>query len=548
MALREIFAKFGFDFDKSKLKEINSAVDGVKKHAKEAGGREGFGALAEGVKAAFAGILASESVRFVNDIAEQAAQLKDASEQTGLATDELQAYSLAAEQAGASQSDFTAGLKRLSKELATGTDELGGKSKLFDKLKIQTKDASGQVRKFSDVLPEIADKIAGLQSPAEQTALAVQLFGRGGAKLLPILKQGAAGVKQLKQNLADLGGGFSQEAIDKADEYDDSVVRLEYSFRSFKSLIGVSVFPLLEKIVGILTRGTAWLTNFAKETTGVQTAIGGLAVALGVTLWTALAPFLLPGLAFAGIFLAVDDLVAFLQGKDSVIGRILDGWFGDGTADTVRAWCKDAGSAVLGLIEGPLDLLRLAFAKDANESDEIGSHFLRVTKSIGDAVDWVLDKLKTLKDAFTDLDTLQEGANSFLDAVTSPFDTPEDVARKNERRTKRAAAAAGPAVNVNGFTAGAGGASAANPNAAALFDALATNVGRAPLRPEAAPAGGTVNNTTIAPQVNQTFAPGTGPEVRKIAQDAAKQGVLAGLADYRSAMQSLEQRGGVPFK
>jgi hypothetical protein len=63
---------------------------------------------------------------------------------------------------------------------------------------------------------------------------------------------------------------------------------------------------------------------------------------LALKLGGALAPYLKTGLKFGAIFLAVDDLLAFLQGKDSVIGDLIEAAFGEGSSETVRLWVNDA--------------------------------------------------------------------------------------------------------------------------------------------------------------------------------------------------------------
>jgi hypothetical protein len=391
LALREIFAHFGFDFDRSKLEAANAGVNAVKNNARAAGGPQGIGALVTGLKGFLAFAAGNQLVQIARDITEQAAALKDTSEQTGLATSDLQAYGLAAEMAGGSATDFAMAVKKLSKELATGTDETGGQSKIFSRLKIEARDASGNVRNFGDVLPEIAQKISELGSSAEQTALASEIFGRSGQRLLPILRQGAAGVAQLKGQLDELGGGFSEEAINRADEYDDAVIKLSYSFRSLKSLLVVQLAPILSTVVTTIVKGVAWVARFNKGTTAATHAVGALAAILSGKLMLALAPFLLPGLKFLAIFLAVDDVIAFLRGKDSVIGTILKGWFGQDTVDDIRSFFNSIGTIAEGMFAGIAGLWRMLTATSDAEMDKARAAFFRSTEAMVAAIDnWFL--------------------------------------------------------------------------------------------------------------------------------------------------------------
>jgi hypothetical protein len=107
------------------------------------------------------------------------------------------------------------------------------------------------------------------------------------------------------------------------------------------------VLPALTHAVELITDGTAWFSHFLKGTTAADHAILALAAAFAGPLFGALRPFIGKGLKFLAIYAAVDDLLAFLEGKDSLIGRALDAIFGNGTAEVVRAWVIDAKNAFL---------------------------------------------------------------------------------------------------------------------------------------------------------------------------------------------------------
>ncbi len=154
MALREIAAHFGFSFDAAKLSQIDKGVEAVKGKAK--GATSSVTDLVTGLQGMVGAITGGIFLAFANRVREEAAALQDTAEQTGLATDEIQAWTLAANLGGASAQDFTAGLRKLINELATGVDESGQQSKLFKNLSIDTKITYKSVFFMSYVLLEIA--------------------------------------------------------------------------------------------------------------------------------------------------------------------------------------------------------------------------------------------------------------------------------------------------------------------------------------------------------------------------------------------------------
>lgn len=342
MALREILVHFGFDFDKSGHDKADTAIKHTKHEAEE--GAKGFAVLVEAARALAAVELARQAAEWVEGIVTTATALEHTAAATGLSTDELQEWNLGAKEAGISGEEFTMSLRKLSSAIAGGADEAGTQGKVFAKLKIQTKDAAGNVRSLSDILPEIADHFKNTADGAGKAALAQELFGRQGARLIPLLNKGAEGIQELHKDFEDLGGGFRPEAIERAAEFEKQTARLSVAFDGLKSRLAIALLPKLTTLLETSAHLAAAFGDWASSTTLLESGVSSLATAIGIALWGALAPFLGPALEFVAIFLAVDDLKGFLADQDSIIGEILDGWFGDGTADVVRLWIDNAVS------------------------------------------------------------------------------------------------------------------------------------------------------------------------------------------------------------
>lgn len=344
MALREILAHFGFDFDGGKADEADKKIKKVKGSAEET--TRGVVGLQNAFQALLAvGILRSVA-GWVEGLADQGEALAQVSEATGLSTHDLQVWQFGAKKAGQDAEIFTIALRRLSAAAAGGADETGSQSKVFAKLGIQTKDATGHVKDLSVLLPEIAEHFKNTEDGAGKAALAQELFGRSGARLIPLLNQGADGIDNLKHEFDALGGGFSPEAIFQAQEFKIAIARVDTAFTSLSSQLAVSLLPHVADLLDDVTILVVNFKDFAASTTLLDDAFSTLAITIGVTLWGALAPFLVGALEFAAVYLAIDDLIGFMHGKDSEIGSILDGWFGDGSADAARDWVQDAEASL----------------------------------------------------------------------------------------------------------------------------------------------------------------------------------------------------------
>ena len=83
---------------------------------------------------------------------------------------------------------------------------ISSNSKAWQLWGVDTTDAAGKALPFSAVLGELADKFVSLGGAGLQaTAMMKALFGRGGTALMPLLAQGAAGIKQLTDEAIHMG-------------------------------------------------------------------------------------------------------------------------------------------------------------------------------------------------------------------------------------------------------------------------------------------------------------------------------------------------------
>ena len=64
------------------------------------------------------------------------------------------------------------------------------RQRAFRALGISLKDNGGNVKTSGDLFLDIAQKFSKMEDGAAKTALAIRLFGRAGAELIPLLNQG----------------------------------------------------------------------------------------------------------------------------------------------------------------------------------------------------------------------------------------------------------------------------------------------------------------------------------------------------------------------
>jgi hypothetical protein len=194
------------------------------------------------IGAAFSATAIASAV-LVKQSIDNADALGKLAQQTGTTVEDLSALAFAADLSGISQEELGAALVKLTKNMSDTAAGTGEAIKGFTALGISVKDASGNLKSSDAVLGEIANKFAGFRDGAEKTALAVNLFGKSGAQLIPLLNAGASGIEKMKEEAAKLGIVISGATAKAAEEFNDNLTRITASGRGLVNRITADILP-----------------------------------------------------------------------------------------------------------------------------------------------------------------------------------------------------------------------------------------------------------------------------------------------------------------
>lgn len=389
MALREILARFGFQVDQRGLAKANKGIAGVVSKLGALGVALGAGMVARGIK------------DFVTGMVDAGDALGKTATQLGLSSNELQAWQAAAGFAGVESTKFNQSLRVLAKNANAAATGAGGISDKFKQLGIEVKDGNGNLKSSNVLMRETGLALGKLENKTEAVALAQELMGRTGAALLPLFKDGAAGLDAALKKLEEFGGGLSKDLIPMAELAQDRFAEWDISILSLKSRIAVGLLPALSSIVLGLSKAAAAVSKFL----GKGERLKAILVVLGVLLAkAAILKFggsllalgkaaLVPLIKLALLVLVVEDLFVLFSGGDSVIGRALDSIFGKGTSQTVVKALKGIGKAVKDLLNGDFEKadkqLEEIFGPPGHD---IVADIVFTFEMIGDALDKFIDE------------------------------------------------------------------------------------------------------------------------------------------------------------
>lgn len=377
-----------------------------------------LGTLTKGYAIA-AGVLGRVSGLFSSSAA-AAATFNDAATRLGLGVETVQELGFAADQSGSNLETLAGGLKAFAdKADAAGK---GGReaARALRQVGINAADIKGGKLPLDEALASIADRFAAMPDGARKSALAVDLFGGAGVKLIPLLNKGSKGIAELRAEAQRLGVVMSADAAASLATMGDEQAKLRAQLAGLRNQAVAALVPVVLKVVRGLQEWIA--ANRQILAAGLAAAVGALGVAfqivggaiavvVEVLAWfgrhTDTAIALVTWLGAALVAFGIKAAAAWVM----ALGPI--GWVIAGVAALIVAWpylrkaavaaATAISSAFRRLWSGMKSAARSAYDAIAGIFSKIGGFFAAIGRGIRDAftavVNWIIGKLNTLIDA-----------------------------------------------------------------------------------------------------------------------------------------------------
>lgn len=283
----------------------------------------GFGLLALG-----AGIVAPliAAAKSFADAGDALGKLQD---KTGLGIDGLNGLVEAARQADVPIEELSASMGHLQKSIGGGSKETEA---AFTRLGTSAEELKSKSPEAALAL--LADRLMQVTDLNEKGAIAMTIFGKSGAQLLPVLAAGSKGLNDAANAARESGTAMSQSGLDAAKRLDDGFKSLEGSAMNLRNALGEALESgLIKMINGLKEAGDAvarWVAANPEQVqaifnTGIAVgALGAAMIALGLTIVAALTPAVLITVAIAGIGLSLLALLDVLGVTETGFGKLFD--------------------------------------------------------------------------------------------------------------------------------------------------------------------------------------------------------------------------------
>ena len=346
MQVAELFAKLGLQVDKKSWSVGNDVIAGLGK-----------------ALVAWAGFKAVQGIAgwITDTIAWGDAAVKTA-QKLGITAEAVQELGYVAGQSGTSGEALTAALARLSAGMSDVAKT--GKGPTADGLRaigLSMKDLKGET--LDQNLEAIAGAFAKMPDGAKKTAAAMDLFGKSGRDLIPLLNSGQEGIVALRKEAVELGIVMSGKDGKEFESFGDDIDRVKMSLVGLRNQAIIALLPTLREMV---TNLLAWVkANREMIKSKIVSVVKGLAeilivlgkaIAFVVEHWEIFAAALIGTAVVTGLMRLI-KLIQFLQMASTAAA-----------AKTALAWLVAAAPFVLiGAAIAAVALLIIKYKKQARE-------------------------------------------------------------------------------------------------------------------------------------------------------------------------------------
>lgn len=282
LSVGDFFVRIGADLGdfKTKMREFSDELKVAEDNIDQLSKRLAQGAVAMGTAVtAFVALSAKGFAR-------TGSELNMLSKRTGVSVEFLSRLSYVAAQSNTSLSSFEVGMRRLQGTLTDAQGGMESYQKAFATLGLDYEQLA--ILSPEEQFRRVLYALGGVTDATVRASLAVDLLGRSGTDMLPIVSDGAAAFEAAMQAADDLGVTMDESAVAAAQELSNAMTDVHAAVGGLTRAIAEGIAPLLtelaDDIAGVVSAFSGWIDRnpvLATTITQVVGGIGALLVALG---------------------------------------------------------------------------------------------------------------------------------------------------------------------------------------------------------------------------------------------------------------------------
>lgn len=176
------------------------------------------------------------------------------SDRLGIATESIVGLQHAADLAGVSNEELTGGLEKMLKTLGLAAGGSKSATAALAAVGLSAEDVKSM--EPAAAFSAIAEGLTNMEDPAARAKAAMDIFGKSGQSLLPLLMSGAAGLADAQREAEKFGLTFSRMDAAQVEEANDAVTQLSAATTALARDFAIMLAPAIQAAADA-TRGLA---------------------------------------------------------------------------------------------------------------------------------------------------------------------------------------------------------------------------------------------------------------------------------------------------
>lgn len=189
------------------------------------------------------------------DVINSMDKIDEMTQKVGMSAEVLSSLGYAAKMSGVEVDSFNSAMIKFNKAVAEAMTGTGRTADAFKAIGISVSELKGLSP--DEVLARVADKFAGFADGANKTALAMAIFGKAGADMIPLLNAGSKGIAEMRKEADELGATVSTSAAAASAQFNDNLDKMIIKMKSFVKGITSEVLPVVNILMQTFLAGNS---------------------------------------------------------------------------------------------------------------------------------------------------------------------------------------------------------------------------------------------------------------------------------------------------
>ena len=323
-------------------------------------------AVAGAATAAVAGATVAAGKAFMDaagDVAAYGDNIDKMSQKVGISAEAYQEWDFIAQHSGTSMESLKTSFKTMANAAQDGKEEFKTLGLSLDEVKNMSTE---------DLFSAVISGLQGMEEGTERTAVASALLGKGATELGALLNTSAADTEAMRQQVHDLGGVMSNEAVKDAAAYQDSLQNLQTGLTGLKNNMIAEFLPGVTTVMDGLTAivsgdsegGLAMVDQGINDFVTNLTELAPQMFEVGASILESFATAIidnLPELMEAGLPIIMQLVEAIIENLPALIEAAVEivAMIAESIGENLPTLIPAAVDAILTIVEGLIDNIEM---------------------------------------------------------------------------------------------------------------------------------------------------------------------------------------------